>query len=40
MRKYDREFKKEAVKRFNEGGIKQAASQLGTACHTFFGGGK
>jgi transposase len=34
MRKYDKEFKEEAVKLSDEIGIKQAAAQLGVAYYT------
>lgn len=34
MRKYDKEFKEEAVKLTNEVGIKQAAAQRGVAYYT------
>jgi len=34
MRKYDKEFKEEAVKLTDEVGIKQAAAQLGVAYYT------
>ena len=34
MRKYDKEFKEEAVKLSDEVGIKQAAAQLGVAYYT------
>ena len=34
MRKYDKEFKEEAVKLSDEVGVKQAAAQLGIAYYT------
>jgi transposase len=34
MRKYDKEFKEEAVKLFDEVGVKQAAAQLGVSYYT------